>query len=241
MNEKDTRLSVVVPCYNEAKSIPLLLEKFAHVLTDKDELILVDNGSKDDTGDVLAKLLPEYPFVKVITVEDNIGYGYGIVSGLKAAKGVFLSWTHADMQTDPTDVITAYDIIKEKEDAHNYFIKGARRKRPLFDAFFTAGMGVFTSIMLGKWMTDINAQPNLFHSSFMQKLKKPPNDFSLDLYAYYMAKRNGLKIVKFPVDFSKRAHGSSHWNTGIASKWKFIKRTADFTFRLKKDLKAQGL
>jgi glycosyltransferase involved in cell wall biosynthesis len=235
------RLSIIVPCYNEAKTIPTLLKRFGEVITEDAEVVVVDNGSIDNTKEVLSMLLPQYPFASVVTVEKNIGYGFGILSGLRAGKGVFLGWTHADMQTDPKDVLTAYERIKKEENPETCFVKGSRKKRPLMDVFFTQGMGVFASLSLGAWMTDINAQPNLFHSKQMDKFKNPPNDFSFDLYAYYMAKRNGLKIIRFPVDFSKRAYGSSHWNTGIASKWKFIKRTANFTIRLRKDLRTQGI
>ena len=56
------KLSVVVPCYNEADNIPLLLEKFSAVITRQDiEVILVDNGSTDKTPEILEYLLPKYP------------------------------------------------------------------------------------------------------------------------------------------------------------------------------------
>ena len=240
MSENNPGLSIVVPCYNESKNIPLLLEKLSGCLSEDSELILVDNGSTDNTREVLSSLIPEYPFARVVTVEKNIGYGYGIVSGLRAARGDFLAWTHADLQTDPGDVIKAYNLIKGKSDPERYFIKGARKSRPVLDEFFTRGMSLFSSIVLGKWITDINAQPKLFHSSFIKKLKNPPNDWALDQYVYFMAKKTGLKVETFPVDFSQRLHGKSHWNTGLSSKWKLIKRTMNFTLRLRKDLKKES-
>lgn len=235
MSERIPGLSVVVPCYNEARNIPLLLDKFSKFVYGN-ELVLVDNGSTDDTKEVLAKLLPNYPFVRVVTIEKNIGYGYGIVCGLRASRGEFLAWTHADLQTDPGDVLRAYDLIKGKDNPEKYFIKGARKSRPLMDAFFTHGMSIFSSVVLGQWINDINAQPKLFHSSFLKKLKNPPNDWALDQYVYFMAKKTGLKVETFPVDFSQRVHGKSNWNTGFFSKWKLIKRTMKFTLRLRKDL-----
>lgn len=101
------KLSIVVPCYNEAENIPKLLAAYAEVITRNDlEIILVNNGSTDETAQVLMQLLPRYEsFLKVVTVPVNQGYGFGILEGLRAATGEFIGWTHGDLQTPPRDVI----------------------------------------------------------------------------------------------------------------------------------------
>ena len=106
------KLSIVIPCYNEEKNIPLVLEKLNSVIKRTDvEVILVDNGSTDNSDLVFATLLPKYPFAKKVKVEKNQGYGFGILSGLREAKGEYIGWTHADMQTDPYDSIKALELI----------------------------------------------------------------------------------------------------------------------------------
>ena len=98
------RLSLVIPCYNEAANLPLLLSRCAEVAHQgKIEIILVDNGSTDKSPRVLAELLPHHPGCRSVRVEKNQGYGFGLLSGLRAAEGKVLGWTHADMQTDPDD------------------------------------------------------------------------------------------------------------------------------------------
>ena len=232
------RLSIVVPCYNEAKNIPLLLERFARAITRSDEIevVLVDNGSTDQTKELLPALLPAYPFVTLVTVTVNRGYGYGILAGLRKAHGDYLGWTHADLQTDPMDVVRALEIIRERHWPTNIFVKGLRKGRPLFDQFFTIGMSVFETAYLRTTLWDINAQPNIFHYSFFRQWQMPPYDFSLDLYALYLAQKKGLTIERFPVNFPQRIHGTSSWNHGLKAKWKFIKRTVDFSRSLKKNL-----
>ena len=97
-------LSLVIPCYNEAANLPSLLERCKELAQRGSvEVILVDNGSTDDSPQVLARLLPAYPGCRTVRVEHNQGYGFGILAGLKAARGDILGWTHADMQTDPMD------------------------------------------------------------------------------------------------------------------------------------------
>lgn len=231
------KLSLVVPCYNEAKNIPLILDRFAAVLTRNDiELILVDNGSRDGSGELLAGLLPNYPFARTLRVEVNQGYGFGVRAGLRAAAGEYRGWTHADMQTDPFDAVRALQEIEQRGDPRDIFVKGSRKGRPLFDQVFTVGMSLFETAYLGQRLWDINAQPNLFHRSFLDQWRNPPDDFSLDLYALYLARKLGLEIVRFDVVFPPRVHGTSSWNTSIGAKWKFIKRTLDFSVRLKRGL-----
>lgn len=229
--------SIVVPCYNERENIPLLLKAFSDSLgSRKDiEIIIVDNGSTDGSDEVICELLPQYSFAVKVTVEKNKGYGYGILSGLRVAKGDFLGWTHADLQTPPADVIRAIDLISRASVPEKTYVKGNRHGRAKSDTFFTFGMSVLELILTRKWLYDINAQPNLFSRSFFSSWKKPPYDFSLDLYAYYMAVKNGYKVERFPVIFPERIHGSSKWNIDFKSKWKFIKRTIDYSFKLTRD------
>jgi len=229
------KFSLVIPCYNEAASLPLLLERAKEVARQPScEVILVDNGSTDNSADVLSDLLPNYPGCRSVRVEKNQGYGYGILSGLKAATGDFLGWTHADMQTDPQDALRGMAIFEKH--GPNIFVKGRRFGRPLGDVAFTVGMSVFETILLGKPMWDINAQPTMFSRAFFESWHEPPHDFSLDLFAYYQARQMGLAVHRFPVRFGERAHGVSHWNVNWAAKRKFIRRTVDFSLQLNKRL-----
>lgn len=232
------KFSIVVPCYNEAKNIPLILEKFKSFLKRDDvEVVLVNNGSIDNSQEVFNTLLPLYPFARVVNLSLNQGYGFGITTGLREAKGEFVGYTHADMQTDPEDVLKALKIIEKQENPKNCYIKGDRKGRPFFDQFFTMGMSFFETVYLGTKLWDINAQPNIFHRSFFERIKDScPKDFSLDLYLLYMAQKNGFHVIRFDVVFPPRIYGESHWNTGLMAKWKFIKRTFDFSFKLKRDL-----
>lgn len=231
------KFSLVIPCYNEAANLPLLLDRCQEVACHPDvEVILVDNGSTDNTSEVLLKLLPQYPGCRSVHVENNQGYGFGILTGLRAAKGEILGWTHADMQTDPQDALRGLELFNQQ--GLNIFVKGRRYGRPLADVAFTVGMSTFETILLGKPLWDINAQPTMFSRKFFESWCEPPNDFSLDLYSYYQARMSGMRVHRFPVLFGERAHGVSHWNVNWEAKRKFIRRTVDFSLQLRKSLKS---
>lgn len=227
------KLSVVIPCYNESKNLPFIVERAREVFSDmeKVEVLLVNNGSTDDSGEVFLNLISENdPLINVVTVDINEGYGFGILSGLKKAKGEILSWTHADQQTDLRDVKRAYEeYVRYKGDPSQLLVKGYRVKRGFFDKFFSWGMQIYSSKKLKCYMSEINAQPKLFSQDFFQKhiVKDAPKDFSLDLYLVYMFKIHG-DIREIPVQFLKRIYGEAKGGGSFKTKWKLILRTLKY-------------
>jgi glycosyltransferase involved in cell wall biosynthesis len=238
-------LSIVLPCYNEAANLPLLLARFRDCLHERNdiEVMLVDNGSTDASAEVLAAALAESEFnrfARFVRVPVNRGYGFGIMAGVRAATGEVIAWTHADLQTDPQDVLDGYASFSRLPDPRQSILKGRRRDRPALDAFFTLGMSVVASLALGQRLFDVNAQPKMFHRSFLDRMTRPPDDFSLDLYVLYVARREGLAIVEYPVSFGRRLHGVAKGGGTLRGKWKLICRTWAYLWKLRAREARQG-
>ena len=142
------KYSLVIPCFNESGNILPLLKRANKKFNFREiELIIVNNGSTDNSQELLKGCLKKYKFLKVKTIANNIGYGNGIIEGLKIAKGNLIGWTHADMQTDPLDYLKAIEIFLENKNK-NIFIKGKRINRKFSDRIFTLGMSIFESILI---------------------------------------------------------------------------------------------
>lgn len=226
------KYSLIIPCYNEEDNLSHLINECKPILSKPEcEVILVNNGSTDKSIKVMNRYKKIHSNLKIIDLKINKGYGGGIIKGLSNASGEIIGWTHADNQTSPVDFLKAIPFFKKEK---NSFVKGFRYGRSLSDYFFSYGMGLFESFLLKKWMIEINAQPTVFRRDFFEKWNNPPKDFSLDLYAYYMAILEKLKICRIKVFFGPRMYGNSKWNFGIKSKFKFIKRTVMFSYQLKK-------
>lgn len=257
-------LSIILPCYNEQDNLEFLFNSLDPVAAAHQdlEIILVNNGSTDNSATVFEQeLAKRNPTVfRVVNVEKNIGYGYGILTGLRAAKGDILSVTHADRQTDPMDVLKAMEIyimhchpepishpsIHPSPKARNtqgdnwVLVKGYRKNRRPMEAFFSWGMGILSSIALGTRLTEINAQPKLFSKAFFDSIEEDaPHDFSLDLYFLYYAKKKG-QILDFPVYFAKRVAGEAKGGSGSSWKvrWKLMKRIFKYIFELRRKVKS---
>lgn len=235
-----TYLSIVVPCYNEEGNILTLVKAFEPLATHyRDfgfELVLVDNGSEDGTRKKIEQTIETHDFVKLAVVDQNQGYGFGILSGLAACQGEYLGWLHADLQVMPEEILTGMEQIQTQTEASRCFVKGRRKNRPLSDCLFTFGMSCFETLYMKQWLYDINAQPTLFHREFYQSWKKPPYDFSLDLYAFYLARVHKMHVLRFPVKQREREFGNSSWNTGMRARIKLIKRVLSYSAMLKRQI-----
>lgn len=226
-------LSIVLPCYNEAMGLEALLKRFAETCGGTSfELILVDNGSVDDTQQVLARLLPQFPFARTVQVAKNQGYGHGILTGLQAATGDVLAWSHADLQTDPADIFHAWRIYRAAAVPQRTVVKGHRHDRSLSERIVSWGMQILATLLLRTRLTEINAQPKMFHRDLLSCLPNPPIDLNFDLYMLYAAKKCGWRLVNFPVAFPPRQHGHSSWATSWRSKARTIGRSVKYLLRL---------
>ena len=102
---------------------------------------------------------------------------------MSKAKGNYIGWTHADLQTDPKDVLSGFKLIETNKE----FIKGSRVGRSVSDNIFSIGMAIFEQLSLKLSVkpcstNDIFERIFFFHGKIFK-------DFSLDLYAYVMAKK----------------------------------------------------
>ena len=230
-------LSIVIPCYNEGENIIPLFKKIDDLLLKNSniEIIIVNNGSTDSTKKtILNSGLYKNNKIKVFEIEHNIGYGHGIMMGVKIASGESIGWCHADLQTEPEDVVNAFLKNSEKLKNEQVIIKGLRKNRNLFDQIFTFGMSIISSIIFLRIINDINAQPKLFPKNFRNYLIDYPNDFSLDLYLLIIAKIKKYKIINHNVIFKKRLHGEAKGGGSMKVKIKLIKRTLIYMFKLRK-------
>jgi glycosyltransferase involved in cell wall biosynthesis len=103
-------ISVFFPAYNDARSLPSLLARTFETLRRHAldyEVIVIDDGSRDDTADVLASLCRLYaPHLRVVTHEQNRGYGGALRSGFANASKEFIFYTDGDGQYDPGELVS---------------------------------------------------------------------------------------------------------------------------------------
>ena len=217
-------LSLVIPCYNEEDVIgntaAHLIEAFRVMDVDL-ELVLVDNGSVDSTGEIIDKLIADGCPVVKRTVAVNQGYGSGVLCGIEASRGKFIGFTCADGQVEAEDVAKAYKMAAQmKEDKlvkvrRRFRMDGLARKciSTLYNVLITVMFGGLGSI-------DINGNPKIIKREHIERMNLQSKDWFIDAEMMIKAKKLGLGVYEFNVLSRMREGGSSNVNAGTC--WEFV-------------------
>jgi glycosyltransferase involved in cell wall biosynthesis len=223
------KFSLVIPCFNESDSLAILISEIRSLSYNAEiEFILVDNGSNDSTPKIFDAILDKN--VLKLRLEKNKGYGGGIKAGLAIARGEYVGWIHADLQYSLIDSLSFLNHIGTS----TKYIKGRRKGRTFFQNFISANMSLFETLLFGHLLYDINAQPTIFHKDMMVNMADAPNDFSIDLYSYVIAKKRKFKVARCKVYFKNRTFGKSTWNFGLKSIITMSVRTIRYSLSLRR-------
>lgn len=242
MIKNNLKFELILPCYNESKSLEKIIRNCIDVAnkynfnSDEFKLILVENGSKDNSKEILEKFENFELFknwIKVVYIDINQGYGFGIYKGLCETSAPVVGWSHADEQCDIEDAFKALEKFELLNiDQKNIFIKGKRVSRNIKDVFISRVFEFLAYLILGIKINEINAQPKLFHRQLLNKIINPPKDFSFDLYVLYIAQKNKYIFESIQVNFPPRVHGFSNWSSNFLLKYKTIFKMIKTLFRI---------
>jgi len=226
------QISLVIPCYNEAKSVRGTATRIVDAFRSHEiklELVLVDNGSTDETGKIIDELVAEGQPVVKVTVELNRGYGHGILSGLKRCTGEFAGFLCADSQVDASDVARVAEIALNSQTPK--LVKVRRRfrmdglHRKLISIFYNA---LANLVFGGLHSIDINGNPKILPSEYLQRMQLRSEDWFLDPEVMIKTKRLGLPVYEFNVLGQMRAEGLSHVRG--SAMWEFFKNLMRYRF-----------
>ena len=224
-------LDVIIPCYNEGESLAALISSCEKISNEHPiKFIFVNNGSTDTSSNILHQLVLDK--TSIVECLENQGYGGGILAGIAKSTSPYCGWMHGDLQVNTSEIIKFLSLL-ETEGA---LYKGVRQGRKASEKFITFGMSTLESIIFRTRLWDINGQPTIFSSDFKKYLTDAPKDFSLDLFTYVKAKSLSMKIIRVEVNFGPRLHGQSSWNTSISSRFRLIRRTLNYSWKLRQNI-----
>ena len=215
------RLSVIIPAYNEERRLPKTLEEIDKYLSKQSyeyEILVVNDGSRDNTRDVARSLIPKIKNLKVTGYEKNQGKGYAVRFGMLEAKGDFRIFTDADNSTSIDQIEKmwpyfekGYDIVFGSRD-----VKGAilDPPQPFFRRFLGEAFGFLTNLIVGTWgIADTQCGFKCFSKKAAEDIfpRCKINRFAFDPEFLIIAKKFGYKMKEIPV----------YWRNDLESKVKF--------------------
>jgi glycosyltransferase involved in cell wall biosynthesis len=208
---KNERISLVVPAYNEALNLPIFYERVTAVLLGlghEYEIILVDDGSNDNSFAVLAELSSGDRRVKVIHFRHNFGQTAALAAGIEAAEGDIIILIDSDLENDPEDIKTIINKMNE-----GYDVVSGWRKNRWKGQFLTRKIPSLAANNLISWVTGVKLH------DFGCTLKGYRKDVIKNIMLYgemhrfipAYAKKQGARIGEVEVRFAPRIHGKSNY------------------------------
>jgi dolichol-phosphate mannosyltransferase len=234
-------LSIVMPAYNEQDCIEKVVYNWTDFLKNKfpndpTTLIVINDGSKDKTKELLDKLIPKVSNLTVIH-QKNGGHGNAVVNGYRKALEVGSEYV---FQTDSDDqfVSSDFDKLWEKRN-QSQFILGYREVR--HDAgvrlFITSFLRGTISMIYGTYIMDSNIPFRLIKGTFLKKLMNQlpnPEPFAPNIFLSVMAKKSGQELFDIPITHKDRETGTVSivkWNL-----WKVCIRSFNELLRFRLEL-----
>jgi len=211
MNFIIDELSVFFPVYNEEKNIENTVKKAIKVLekiAKKWEIIIVEDGSKDNSLEVVKNISKKYKNIRLVIHEKNRGYGGAFKSGFYNAKYNWITFTDADGQFDFSEISNF--INKQKETNADLVIGYYKKRRvPFVRIVNSKAWELVVYLMFGLHVRDIDCGFKLVNKKVIEKIPKLEAERGAFISSEFLikAKRNGFKIVEIPITHYPRVYG----------------------------------
>jgi glycosyltransferase involved in cell wall biosynthesis len=201
-------ISIVIPAFNEADSLPELISRIANVgqeMKKTFEIVIVDDGSRDNTLEVLRNLKKEHKNLRVISFRRNYGKSAALSQAFKAAEGQYIITMDADLQDDPDEIP---NLINKIETDDLDLVSGWKKKRydPLSKTLPSKLFNRVTSLLTGIRIHDFNCGLKAYRNAVIKDLTIYGE---LHRFLPVLAHWNGFRVGEIAVQHHPRKYGKT--------------------------------
>ena len=205
-------LSIFFPAYNDAATIPsMVISAFLTVqrITNDFEIIVVNDGSKDHTAELLNELQRLYPQVRVITHPQNRGYGAALRTGFSSASKEWVFYTDGDAQYDPREMVKLVEALESNIDVVNGY--KIERSDPLHRIIIGRLYHHIVRMIFGFRLRDVDCDYRLMRRSIFDKVQLTSTSGTICLEMVKKMQDFRYRFSEVPVHHYHRAHGKSQF------------------------------
>jgi glycosyltransferase involved in cell wall biosynthesis len=206
-------LSVFFPAYNDAPSLPGLLQKTFATLAENVadyEVIVVNDGSQDHTAQVLEELCRRYaPFLRVVTHPENRGYGGALRSGFAAARREFVFYTDGDSQYDVTEL----PLLLERMTPDTGLVNGYKLERhdPAHRVWIGSAYNFCARLLFRIRIRDIDCDYRLIRRALLDKIHLSSTSGTICVELVRKLELSGWRVAEVGVHHYERLYGRSQF------------------------------
>ncbi len=237
MNSSKKLLSIVIPVYNEEKTIGIVLDKLHKLQIPKleVEIVVVDDGSKDNSAKIITEKKKKIANIHFIQHKVNQGKGAAVITGFNNAKGSVLLIQDADLEYNPEEIPMLLEpILKGIEKVvygtrlrRNFSLFGKERTPLPFHFIGNKFLSLATTVLYGESITDMETGYKLFLKSALDgiSLKSRSFDFEPEITAKILKK--GIHILELDITTNPRGYDEGKKirpvHDGTIALWTLIK------------------
>lgn len=206
-NQKGIKISLVFPAYNEEANIAKSVEQAIQILsqiTEEYEVIVVNDGSKDRTGEIVDAIAFQHPQVRHIKHPTNLGYGGAVKSGIYAARYGLIFLCDSDLQFDLAEIPKLLERINDYDLVIGYRVK---RQDSLHRRINAWCWHLLIRILFGLKVKDIDCAFKIFRQPIFDQIKLSSNGAMVSTELLVQAKELGFKIKELPINHYPRLEG----------------------------------
>ena len=214
-------LSILVPVFNESRTVASVLDRLLEVaLPVPREIIVVNDGSSDGTREVLDAYPGRGNLVRILHVEENAGKGAAIRLGLQHARGTILAIQDADLELDPAQLsaLVAPIVAGETRVVYGSRFLAGRPDAPWLTVLANRTLTVLTNVLFGARITDMETCYKIMRTDVARTLGLESNRFDIEPEITAKLLLSGHRILERPVSFKprQRAEGKKiGWRDGF--------------------------
>ena len=213
-------ISIVVPVYNEERFVEPLLRKVVR-LAGEQEILVIDDGSTDQTPAILARLAHTLP-IRVMTHPANLGKGAAIQTGLKVARGTTIIIQDADLEYDPQDYP---GLLRPVLQGRTSIVYGSRFLGPHRAIYFWHRLGNWVlanmvNLLFNASLSDVETGYKVFRRKVLDDISLRANGFDVEVEFTCKALKAGYMIVEVPIAYYGRTYAEGKkitWKDGLTA------------------------
>ncbi|MDQ3811673.1 MAG: glycosyltransferase family 2 protein [Chloroflexota bacterium] len=205
-------ITAFFPCYNDAGTIATIVitaDRTLRELTQDYEIIVGNDGSTDNSAEILAELQTIYPRLRVLLHENNLGYGGNLRSMFAAATKDLIFYTDGDAQYDPAELRLLYEQLGPDVDV----VQGWKiaRSDPLHRKIIGRIYHHFVRFWFGLHLRDVDCDFRLFRRGVLESFPLESNSGCITVEMMTRIEQAGFRVVEVPVHHYHRAYGESQF------------------------------